>query len=225
MFSNKHLNCLSPWASVAIFLCGSAQGCSQVEYTRSPTSTPHSSQNYFFPKSSFASILPSPEASSYPNKRFSLVIHRKIKSEISDLRNAFFSSSRVAKSSLPGRFLHLQLLLLSFFPSSTFHTLESQSRQLYPTTHTQLVCLSINNTSNQSTHKMSKTGDGIAHYKRPTPSNAKLAQLEEHTVRVPLDGKSSSSYPSPRRSGRIEVGMKERKQNLSEGALNRRRAE
>ncbi|GAA5880895.1 hypothetical protein JCM16303_005166 [Sporobolomyces ruberrimus] len=35
---------------------------------------------------------------------------------------------------------------------------------------------------------MSKNGDGIANTKRPTPSNAKLAQLEEHTVRVPLDG-------------------------------------
>jgi len=31
-------------------------------------------------------------------------------------------------------------------------------------------------------------GDGVAHHSRPTPANAKLAQLEGYTVRVPLDG-------------------------------------
>ncbi|GAA5972111.1 hypothetical protein JCM3765_003423 [Sporobolomyces pararoseus] len=51
-------------------------------------------------------------------------------------------------------------------------------------------------------------GDGVAHHSRPTPSNAKLAQLEAHTVRVPLDGDHHVSNFSQAPVDNIQTSMR-----------------
>ncbi|GAA5902707.1 uncharacterized protein JCM6883_007214 [Sporobolomyces salmoneus] len=51
-------------------------------------------------------------------------------------------------------------------------------------------------------------GDGVASHTRPTPSNAKIAQLEQVTVRVPLDGDHHVSNFSQAPVDNIQTSMK-----------------
>ncbi|GAA6060947.1 hypothetical protein JCM10212_003855 [Sporobolomyces blumeae] len=55
---------------------------------------------------------------------------------------------------------------------------------------------------------MPPTGDGTAHTSRPTPANAKLAQLEELTVRVPLDGDKHVSVFSQAPADNLDTSMR-----------------